>query len=569
MTLDTKPNNDSPAGRDAASSAPSLDARPRRTPLPLALVGFLVIAPAAYFLGRGSAARGPTMGQTASATAESEHAGEEHDHEAGHEQGEEGEEHGLIKLDSQAQKTAGIRVQPARRAPLAQTLTVPGTVEVIPHRSAKITPPAAGKLVRLLVSRGDTVRAGQPLAVLDSAEVAQAHAAVRQAESGVRQAQAQVQTARAQVQQAQNRLRSAQTALQGQRQLAQAGVFSQPSLQAAQAGVAEAEAELLQAQTERQSHVTVLRRAERLFQEELIARAELEQAQTEQRQDQTRVEQAQRRLAAAEQTLARERRLAQGGLLSRQALQAGEADVRAAGGDVGRALREEQAAHTTLGAARAAVAAAESNLQAVEGDGHTEGGGGRLTLYAPIGGVVTEQNATIGQVVERGTELLDIQDLSVVLVSAGVPERDVARVGAGLPVAVAVAAYPGTRFRGVVQNLASQVNEKTRTLPVRVRVDNRDGRLRPQMFAQVVLPVGPWAQALVVPASALAEEGTERFVFVSEDGGFERRPVQVGRAFGDTVEITGGLEAGDPVVVEGVFVLRSELVKAELKGHAH
>lgn len=585
MSVNTKQenqeNNTIPGGASEynvpLASQPSTPAVARRNTLPFALVGILAVGSAAYFLGRSSAtpaASSTTSSVTAPAGghAEEGHTEGEAAHtegEAGHAEGGEEEHGGLIKLDAEAVKTAGIRSEAARTMPLGVSLTIPGTVEVSPNRGAKISPPVPGKVIRLLASVGQSVRAGQMLAILDSVEVAEAHAAVRQAESGVQQAQASLQTARAGVGQARSALLSTETALRGQQRLAEAGVFSQPSLQAAQAAVADAESELLQAQTEAQNHTTVLARAERLFKEQLIARAELEQAQAERRQDATRVAQAESRVRSAKQTLAREQRLAKGGLLSRQALQTSEAEVRSARGAVQRAIQEEQAARTALTAARSAVSTARTSLQAAEGSGHAEGDGGRLTLDAPISGTVTERNVTMGEAVERTTTLFVLENLQSVQVVASVPERDIARVRTGQRVEVTVAAYPKERFVGVVQSVGSRVDEKTRALPVRILVQNPNGRLKPDMYANVALATGSRETALAVPESAVGEEGDERFVFVEEGGGYERRDVTLGRANGGIVELLTGVKAGEIVVTEGVFVLKSEGAKAELKGHDH
>ena len=540
--------------------------------MPLVLLGFLAVALGAYFLGRGAAAPAPSA--SPAATTGVGHEGKEHAEGEGHGEGEghaDGEEGhgGLIKLDPAAAKTAGIRVEPARYGLSQDVLSVPGTVEVSPKQGARITPPVPAKVVRILVDRGQSVRAGQPLVILDSVEVAEAHAAVRQAQSGVQQARAGVQTAQARVQQTRTRLESAQSALARQRQLAQTGAFSQPSLQAAQNELNEAQAELTQAQTALQAQTTILQRTERLFKEQLVARAELEQAQTARRQEETRLEQAKKRVAIAEQALLREQKVFRGGLLSRQAIQTAEAEVRAAQGDVRQAQKEEEAARTALTGAHTSLSVAGANLHAVEGEGHSEGGAGRLTLYAPIGGTVIDLHATQGQAVERATELFEIENLSSVLVEANVPEGDVARVRVGQRAEITVPSYAGMRFPGVVQSLGSRVDEKTRTLPVRVLVQNPGGRLRPEMFARVSLGVGSRASSVMVPASAIGEDGVERFVFVAENGGYERRAVRVGKTNGSTVEVLNGVRPGEPVVTQGVFVLKSEAVKSELKGHEH
>ena len=502
-------------------------------------------------------------------------------------------ETGPIKLSEEAVKTAGLRVETARIAPIGEGLTVPGTVELSPNRSAKVTPPAPGKVVRLLVNPGDSVRAGQSVAMLDSYEVAQARAAVRQAESGVQQARAGVQTAgaetaqaqasqeqaRSDIEQAKTKRTSAETALQRQRDLAKAGAFAQAPLQAAQSELAEAQSGLLQAQTELQAQTVVLQRAERLFKEELVSRAELEQAQAEQNKDRGQVDRTLARVGMAKQALEREQKISTGDLLNKQAVQTAEAEVRAVIGDVqktrqgfnraqqdvGRAQKGEQAAHTTLQGAESGLRAARANLLALEGAAHTEDGG-LISIAAPISGVVTERAATIGESVERTTALLVIENLNTVTVNANVAEKDIARVRVGQVVQVVVPAYPEHTFPGVVQSIAGGVDEKTRALSVRCLVENRDGRLKPEMFARVTLGIGAKTNALSVPVSALEEDGEDRFVYIETGKGYERRKVQVGRVTETAAEIKDGIKPGEKIVVEGVFVLKSENQKDTLKG---
>lgn len=553
-----------------------------------AFLGGLLIA-SAFWRARPAAA--PTAPPESRQEA---HEGEEHAEHGG----AEAEAH-AIRLDPIAVRNAGIRVETIRPTLFGETLTVPGTVEAGTERVAKITPPVAGKIVRVRVSLGDTVRAGQPLVTLDSYEVAQAHAAERQAESAVKQAQARQETARAEVSlaraglaqaraeedQTRSRLKSAESALANQRELAKAGAFSQAPLQSAQSELSEAQSERLKAQAELQAHQTAYQRTERLFKEGLVSRVELEQAQLEQRQDQARLDRAAARVETARQTLAREQRVFQGDLLSRQAVQASEAEVRAAQGevqkarqavaralqDVRRAQKEEQAAVTALQGAREAVASVKATLYALEGTGHAEGSGGLVTLFAPFDGTLSERHATQGESVERSTTLFVLENLRAVLVQANVPEKDIARVRVGLPVTVTAASYPNQRFSGRVRSLASRVDEKTRTLAVRCLVANPAGRLRPEMFAQVTLRTGAARRALHVPQEAIVEIEGRPVLFVQEGEDYHRREVAVGKASGGAVEIAEGLQPGERVVTAGAFVLKAEAMKEELseEGHGH
>lgn len=475
---------------------------------------------------------------------------------------------GRVKLDPAAVKNAGIRVETVRVSPVRAALIVPGVVAANPSRVARITPPVAGKVIRVLVNLGESVRAGQPLLILDSYEVAQAQAAVGQAQTEARQAAARLRTAEADAQKARVQAGSAVIALGRQRELAQTGAFSQPSLQAAQNELNQAESEEQQAQTALGAATTVVQRAERLFKEQLIAQAEREQAQTQQRQEETRLTQARKRVAIARQALERERKVFGRGLLSSQAVQSAEAEKRAAQADVRRAEREVAGARTALAGARDAVATARANQGALVGNRGRPEGGGHVTVLAPLGGVVTDRSVTLGEAVERTGVLLVLQNLASVVVQANVPEKDVARVRVGLPVAVTVAAYPNRPFGGVVESVASAVDEKTRTLPVRCRVDNPSGRLKPEMFAQVRLATGAARgrrSALLVPQSALVDDGGQQVLFVAEKGGYEKRMAQVGEASGDRVEVTHGVAPGEKVVTGGAFLLLSESRKGALK----
>jgi RND family efflux transporter MFP subunit len=195
-----------------------------------------------------------------------------------------------------------------------------------------------------------------------------------------------------------------------------------------------------------------------------------------------------------------------------------------------------------------------------------------VTLLAPIGGVVADLSVTLGQVVERTAALMTVENLNAVVVQASVPEQDVARIHPGQRAEVTVAAYPDARFVGVVQSLASGLDEKTRTLAVRCLIGNEGGRLRPEMFAQVCLAAGGFRRALAVPAAALVggdggegEGGRAVYVAGEKPGVFERRAVTVGRSYGDLVEVVNGLKPEDRVVTAGAFILKSEAQKGELK----
>jgi len=473
-----------------------------------------------------------------------------------------------VTLDPDAARNAGLRTEPVAYHAIGDILTVPGTVEVGADHLARVTPPVAGKVTRLLARLGETVRAGQPVALLESYDAAQAQAAVRESDADLQQARAQEQSAQVAVRQAQGRQASAEDALRRQRELARAGAFSQAPLQAARSDSSQAESNLLSAQAEQQRAAAALARSEKLFSAGVVSRAELEGDQTAARQAQIRVDQAQAQVTIAKQALTREQKVFGRDLLTQREIQTAEADVRATRSEVQRAQAEAAAAHTAVIGAQQKTVAARANLSALAGGSSARfGDSGKVIVLSPVNGTVSDLGATLGQAVERTAPLMTIENLQSVVVQASIPEQDVARVRPGQRAEVTVLSYPNAVFTGVVRSLAARIDEKTRTLPIRILVPNERGQLRPEMFAQVRLTTAVSRRALVVSPDALVGDGDEKAVYVAgpKPGDFEKRSVTIGKSHNALIEITSGLKPGDQVVAAGVFVLKSEAAKGELK----
>lgn len=487
--------------------------------------------------------------------------------EPGHVEGEAGHTEDIV-LTAEAAKIAGIQVGEARKMPMQGQIKVPGTVTNTSLGRAVVTPPVAGKITRIYVKVGDNVRAGQPIATLQSADLAQASAGIIEAQRGVITAQAAVREARAEIDLANAKLRTARQSLQRQREFARTGAFSQPALQAAQRELNEAESDLESAQQEQVVHEAQLERAERLFKQELISRTELEQARLEVQQDKTKQANARRQIEIARSAFERERMIAQRGLSNSREIQTAEAEVRSANLEVQQAKIRYNTAVSGVAGANKGVQAAQAAYSAQAGGSRS--GGGSVTVNAPIGGVITDLEVTLGQAVERVTEICEVENLRTVWVMAQVSEKQVGLARKGSLAQITVSAFPDRIFNGVIQVVGNRLDPKSRTMPVQVLVENADGALRADMFAKVSLGVGSSSRALAVPRSAIVDEGDQRAVFIAEDGGkYEERVVELGRTQGEYVEILSGLEPGAKVVVKGAFVLKSEKVKGALKGHEH
>jgi len=470
-----------------------------------------------------------------------------------------------FQLEAERAKENGIETTPARMAPMQAELKVAGTVTSTANGRALVSPSVSGKILKLFVGPGDKVRQGQPLAIVESPELVVAGTAVSDAERIRTAAEADVAKAKSQLDLARAHLRTAVAQLDRQQSMAKAGAFSQPSLQAAQTAVNQAESDLASAKADEDVHKVQLERAERLYAQELIARTELEQARLLVIQDQVRVQRAASDLSRANDSLRREQSIAQKGLLTAREVQSAEAEARSAKLEVDQAQIGLQAAQSGLLGARKAVENARSNVSAVRGNGN-RGGSNTVTLSAPISGTVTERKATIGQVVERSTELFEIENLDTVWVTANVPEKDIVHIERGLQVRISAAAFPDRTFAGVVQLLGNHLNATTRTIPVQCLVLNAQGLLREDMFANVLVRLGRSTRSLVVPDSAIDAHGEDVGVFIASGDRYEKREVKAGRSAGGFTEILEGLKEGERVVSKGMFIVESESRRDELKG---
>ena len=179
-----------------------------------------------------------------------------------------------------------------------------------------------------------------------------------------------------------------------------------------------------------------------------------------------------------------------------------------------------------------------------------------LTVRAPLSGRVIELSTAPGQYQnDPAAVLMTIADLSSLWVTASVPEKDVQRVFVGQQARVEFSAWPGQRFEGKVQLVGDVLAPETRTVKVRIRLANPEGRLKPGMFARVTLS-GPESPELLVPAAALQLRGERSYLFVEKSPWtFERRAVEVGETLPQGVCISGGLSPGERIVASNSILM--------------
>jgi RND family efflux transporter MFP subunit len=190
-----------------------------------------------------------------------------------------------------------------------------------------------------------------------------------------------------------------------------------------------------------------------------------------------------------------------------------------------------------------------------------------VAFRSPVSGFVIEKRAVQGMHANAGESLYRIADLSTVWVEADIYERELPSLRRGATATITLDAYPGARFQGRVIYISAFVDEKTRTVKARFELLNRDGRLKPGMYANVEL-AAPAQEGLAVPANAVLDSGSEQIVFVAKgEGYFEPRRVTIGQRLGDTIEIREGLQEGDQVATGATFFLDSESqLRASLQG---
>lgn len=183
-----------------------------------------------------------------------------------------------------------------------------------------------------------------------------------------------------------------------------------------------------------------------------------------------------------------------------------------------------------------------------------------IDWLAPATGTVVSKRIVNGQQAKAGDELYRIVDLSHVWVIADVAERDLADIKLGTRATMTFRAYRSQPIEGVVTFVYPDVRTETRTVRVRIEVANPDGRLKTDMYADVVFHVDAGLlPAISVPTSAVIDNGARQIVLVAKsDGRFEPRPVKLGRRGEGYVEIVDGLSTGEKIVTTATFLIDAE-----------
>ncbi|HCU37521.1 MAG TPA: hypothetical protein DGT21_19440 [Armatimonadetes bacterium] len=542
-----------------------------------------------------------------------------------------------IGHEEHALTVPGLEVLEVMPTSISPVLALTGEIEADADLTARVGPAVSGRLTALHARVGDRVRAGQALATVVSRDVADVRSALTRAQAEEQAAAARLQTvkslaasgalsgkpleeariahtaATAAVQQTTAALNSARATrdaaereLERVKQLAASQAYQARPVEDARREVAVAQAALDTARSLMKVRQAAYERGTRLFDAGLAAKREVEAAEADLGEARAAETEATTHLEIARQTLAREEGISKRDLYSLGEVRQAEAAVREAtrgveheGAELERARghlqiataslerekrvaerdllarREVEEAQSALTVARAEVQAARQSLAALRASGGR--GGASLAVLAPIGGIVTERAATVGQVVEASSELFTIVDPKRVWAWGKVHEKDLAQVSVGQSAEVRVNSYPERQFAGRVSLVSQALDPETRTARVRCVVANPGGVLKPGMFASVGLHVDGSREGLLVPRDAVLDEAGKKVLFTAcmdceEDqesgkscGAFDKLEVELGPTRGDHVEVRRGLEIGALVVVKGQYQLKTALGSGQLE----
>ena len=179
-----------------------------------------------------------------------------------------------------------------------------------------------------------------------------------------------------------------------------------------------------------------------------------------------------------------------------------------------------------------------------------------LQVRAPFAGRLGIRQVSIGSLVRPGDVISTLDDLSIVKIDFSISESHLASVASGQSIVAKSIAYPGQNFNGQITSIDSRIDPVTRAIQVRAQIPNKELKLRPGMLLQINVEKRV-EDTLVIPESALIPEGESQFVFVIDNESKARKTkVQIGQRKPGWIQILGGIEAGQEVIVEGTLKVR-------------
>ena len=403
-----------------------------------------------------------------------------------------------IQVDAETARRIGLKVEPVSRQQLAFGIKATGQIEALPSRKVEVTNPAGGTVVKLFVQPGDTVRQGQPLAVITSAELAQlrVEALDKRAEtSGT-------------VQEAKTDLVLAQQNYQQQQRIAETAI-------------AQAKTELRVAQEQYD-------RDQELTQQGALPRRQFLESEAHLATANSTVTEAESRLKVLE-----------------------------ASADLKRAHTAVEVAQDRAGLSTATYGTRLNQLGA-----EANADGTITIKAPISGRIADREVSLGQSAQDAGAILMTIVDDRTVLATANIYEKDLKQVSIGQPVRVSVAGFPNRSFQGRVTVVGAVVEGETRVVPVKAEIDNPDGALKPGMFAETEVVTSNMAEpVLAVPRSALTEVNGKQMVYVQNGNAYQPVEATFGKTAGDWIEVKSGLFEGDRIVTQRATQLYAQSLR--------
>jgi cobalt-zinc-cadmium efflux system membrane fusion protein len=261
------------------------------------------------------------------------------------------------------------------------------------------------------------------------------------------------------------------------------------------------------------------------------------------------VEKAVINLEAARIAAERSRKLFAQDAISKKDLQSSESGLALAQGELHRsqaALTVAESRLTLFGKTPADISKLKAGLDRT------------LTIFAPIAGTVVDRQVGVGQIIrpDAPTPVFQISDLSVLWAQADVFESDLANIRLGAPAEIRVETYPNRVFKARLSFINPTVDPATRTVHVRIVIDNAEGLLKPDMFARVKIIAAARQSVPVIPTAAIVARGEKAVVLIEEvPGRFRKRQVEIGDEANGKVVVNSGLKVGERIVTKGAILL--------------
>ncbi|MCK5392161.1 MAG: efflux RND transporter periplasmic adaptor subunit [Deltaproteobacteria bacterium] len=175
----------------------------------------------------------------------------------------------------------------------------------------------------------------------------------------------------------------------------------------------------------------------------------------------------------------------------------------------------------------------------------------KSNITAPFSGYVTEEYTEVGQWVQKGGQVVELIDIEIAEINIDMPERYISKVKTGLSVNVNFDALPDLELKGKITSLVPQADRESRTFPVKINIDNKDGTIKSGMVARVSFPIGEPSTVKLVPKDAIVSQNNANFIYIVNEGAAQPLPVSTGMAFEDKIQVIGPVQTGQLVVVKG------------------